>query len=230
MMGSILERLQIGLAERYAIEGELGRGGMATVFRARDLRHERAVAIKVLKPELAAMVGPERFLREIRVAAQINHPNILALHDSGEVNGLLYYVMPVVEGESLADRLRRENQLPIESAVNITRQVAEALDHAHRRGVVHRDVKPENIMLAGEHAYLTDFGVARLTDGQNEERLTETMLAAEVVAVAAPAGSGLPADRSQVAVVMMQALRVGVHPVDFPVAAHPAVAEAAPPD
>jgi len=185
-MSSVVDRLRGALAERYAVERELGRGGMATVFLARDIRHDRPVAIKVLKPELAAMVGPERFLREIRVAASLNHPHILTLHDSGAADGLLYYVMPVVEGESLSDRMRREGQLPIEASVGIARQIAEALDHAHRQGIIHRDVKPENILMAGDHAFLTDFGVARLAAGSGEARLTETGLAVGTPAYMSP--------------------------------------------
>ena len=154
--------LQEALRTRYTLERELGRGGMATVYLARDLRHGRAVAIKVLLPDLAAELGAERFLREIAVTAALQHPHILPLHDSGEVGGLLYYVMPYVAGESLRARLARERQLPVDEAVRLATQVADALDHAHRHGVVHRDVKPENVLLGeGGHAFVADFGIAR---------------------------------------------------------------------
>ncbi len=143
------------------MEREVGRGGMAVVFLARDLRHERDVALKVLRPELAATLGPDRFLQEIRLAAALAHPNILPLHDSGEADGCLYYVMPFVTGESLRDRLEHEGQLPLVDALTIAREVADALDHAHQAGVVHRDIKPENILLQAGHAVVSDFGIAR---------------------------------------------------------------------
>src|SRR5204863_4151447 len=133
------------LAQHYTIEREAGVGGMATVYLARDLKHDRHVALKVLKPELAALLGVERFLSEIRVTAHLQHPHILPLFDSGQAGGLIYYVMPYVEGESLRQRLEREQQLPIDVAVGLTADVAEALDYAHRHGVVHRDIKPENV-------------------------------------------------------------------------------------
>src|SRR5437870_10178954 len=147
-LADLLARVQAALAGRYTIERELGRGGMATVYLAQDRKHHRQVAIKVLKPELAAALGPERFLREIDTAARLTHPHILPLHDSGEAAGLLYYVMPYVEGETLRDRLEREGQLPLEEAVRITREVASALSYAHSHDVVHRDIKPENILLS----------------------------------------------------------------------------------
>jgi len=159
-----LGRLQVALTGRYAIERELGRGGMATVYLAQDLKHHRRVAIKVLKPELAGALGPDRFLREIQIAAGLTHPHILPLHDSGVAADLLYYVMPYVEGESLRDRLDRERQLPVASARAIAREVADALDHAHAHGVVHRDIKPDNVLLSGSHAFVTDFGVAKAID------------------------------------------------------------------
>ncbi len=134
---------------------------MATVYLARDERHRRAVALKVLHPDLAHTLGPERFLREIEVAANLTHPHILPLHDSGEVDGLLYYVMPYIEGESLRGRLQREAQLPVDDAVRIAREVADALAYAHGQGVIHRDIKPENILLYGGHALVADFGIAR---------------------------------------------------------------------
>ena len=155
-----LEQLGAALAGRYTVERELGRGGMATVYLADDLRHHRKVAIKVLRPELGSVLGPERFSREIRMAAGLTHPHILPLHDSGEAGGLLFYVMPYVRGESLRQRLSREKQLPTDEAVAIVRQVAAALDHAHARGLVHRDIKPENILLHEGEAMVTDFGIA----------------------------------------------------------------------
>jgi serine/threonine-protein kinase len=155
------ERLAEALAGRYGILRELGAGGMATVYLADDLRHRRKVAIKVLRPELAASLGPERFLREIEVAAQLTHPHILPLHDSGAVDGFLFYVMPYIDGESLRTRLDRAGELPIPEAVRILREVADALSHAHSLGVVHRDIKPDNVMLSGRHALVMDFGVAK---------------------------------------------------------------------
>ena len=172
----LFARLRAALAQRYAIERALGRGGMATVYLAQDLKHHRKVAIKVLKPEVAAALGPERFLREIEIAAGLSHPHILALHDSGEADGFLYYVMPYVEGESLRDRLSREKQLPLEDAVRITGEVASALDHAHRRNVLHRDVKPENILLLEGHALVADFGIARAILTAGGDTLTATGL------------------------------------------------------
>jgi serine/threonine-protein kinase len=172
-----LERLKAALAERYRVQRELGRGGMATVYLAHDLKHDRSVALKVLKPELAAVLGPERFLREIRLTARLDHPHILSLLDSGEAEGLLYYVMPYVQGESLRDRLKRERQLPLEDALQITREVADALSYAHSHGIVHRDIKPENILLAGEHARVADFGIARAVTAAGGETLTETGVA-----------------------------------------------------
>jgi serine/threonine-protein kinase len=149
------------LNDRYEIEREIGRGGMATVYLARDVRHDRQVAIKVFRPELTGLVGSERFLREIKIAAHLGHPNILPLHDSGDEHGVLYYVMPFVAGETLRERLRREGQLPVGDAVQIATEVAEALAYAHAAGIVHRDVKPENILLGSGHAYVADFGIAR---------------------------------------------------------------------
>src|SRR2546429_91980 len=144
-----LARVQAALAGRYTIERELGRGGMATVYLAQDRKHHRPVAIKVLKPELAAALGPERFLREIDTAARLTPPHILPLHDSGEAAGLLYYVMPYVEGETLRDRLEREGQLPLEEAVRVTREVASGLSYAHSHDVVHRDLHPATLLLSG---------------------------------------------------------------------------------
>src|SRR5437773_4043891 len=172
-----LARVQAALAGRYTIERELGRGGMATVYLAQDRKHHRPVAIKVLKPELAAALGPERFLREIDTAARLTHPHILPLHDSGEAAGLLYYVMPYVEGETLRDRLEREGQLPLEEAVRITREAASALSYAHSHDVVHRDIKPENILLSGGEAVVADFGIARAITAAARGKLTETGIA-----------------------------------------------------
>src|SRR5919109_5656336 len=170
----LLARLQAALADRYTIECELGRGGMATVYLAQDRKHHRPVAIKVLKPELAAALGPQRFLREIEIAAGLTHPHILPLHDSGEADGFLYYVMPYIEGESLRDRLNREKQLPLDDATRIAREVASALAYAHSRGVVHRDIKPENILLVAGQAVVSDFGIARGISAAGGERLTAT--------------------------------------------------------
>ncbi|MDP9179374.1 MAG: serine/threonine protein kinase, partial [Gemmatimonadota bacterium] len=146
-MSAVMERLAAALADRYRIERELGQGGMATVYLADDIRHGRRVAIKIVHPELAAVIGAERFLAEIHVTAALQHPHILPLFDSGQAEGQLFYVMPFVEGESLRGRLNRERQLPIDDAVRLTREVASALDYAHRHGVIHRDIKPENILI-----------------------------------------------------------------------------------
>src|SRR3989442_1099540 len=170
------ERLNAALAGRYAIERELGSGGMATVYVADDLKYHRTVAVKVLRPELASVLGPDRFLREVEIAAKLNHPHILALYDSGEADGLLFYVMPYVKGESLRHKLERERELPIEEALRITGQVASALGHAHDQGVIHRDVKPENILLYEGEAMVADFGIALAVSAAAGERLTETGL------------------------------------------------------
>ena len=159
-MSEVLTRLGAALADRYRIERELGAGGMATVYLAQDLKHDRQVAIKVLRPELSAVIGAERFLREIKTIANLQHPHILGLIDSGEVNGTAYYVMPFVDGESLRDRLRREKQLPIADALRLATEVAGALDYAHRHGIIHRDIKPENILLHDGRALVADFGIA----------------------------------------------------------------------
>jgi Serine/threonine protein kinase len=173
----LLERLQTALAGRYRIERELGRGGMATVYLAEDLKHGRRVALKVLRPELSPALGAERFQREIETASRLQHPHILTLHDSGEAAGLLYYAMPYVEGESLRSRLTREVQLDAATAVGIASDVADALACAHAAGVLHRDIKPENILLTGGHAVVADFGIARALDAVGADRLTETGLA-----------------------------------------------------
>lgn len=171
-----LHLLREALAERYHLERELGRGGMATVHLAHDLRHDRDVAIKVLHADLGAALGGERFLAEIRTTARLQHPHILPLLDSGEAGGLLYYVMPVVTGETLRARLERERQLPVEDAIRISREVADALHHAHLRGVVHRDIKPENILLQDGHAMVADFGIALAVQQAGGERMTQTGL------------------------------------------------------
>ena len=173
----LLEHLQSALGERYRIERELGRGGMATVYLAEDLKHGRRVALKVLRPELSPALGAERFQREIETASRLQHPHILTLHDSGEAAGLLYYAMPYVEGESLRARLTREVQLDAATAVGIASDVADALACAHAAGVLHRDIKPENILLTGGHAVVADFGIARALDAVGADRLTETGLA-----------------------------------------------------
>jgi len=173
-MSDPFEGLTAALADRYVIEREIGSGGMATVYLARDLRHQRQVAIKVLRPELTAALGAERFLREVTTTANLHHPHILALYDSGEAQGFLYYVMPYVEGESLRDRLRREKQLRLEDALQVAREVADALGYAHDRGIVHRDIKPENILLEAGHALVADFGIARAVSAAGTEELTAT--------------------------------------------------------
>src|SRR5437879_13455213 len=154
------DRLRTGLAGRYTIERELGAGGMATVYRAHDVKHRRMVAITVLRPELASLLGPDRCLREVEVAAQLNHPHILALYDSGEAEGFLFYVMPYIKGESLRQKLEREKQLSIEEALGVTRQVASALSYADAHDVIHRDVKPEDVLLHEGEAMIADFGTA----------------------------------------------------------------------
>jgi serine/threonine-protein kinase len=179
--------LAAALVGRYAIERELGQGGMATVYLARDLRHERLVALKVLRPELAASLGPERFLREIKLAAQLQHPHILPLHDSGEAVGFLYYVMPYVEGESLRARLARQGELPVHDALRILIEVTDALAYAHGRGIVHRDIKPDNVLLSGRHALVTDFGVAKaVSEATGRQQLTTAGVALGTPAYMAP--------------------------------------------
>ncbi len=174
-MSEITERLSTAIADRYKIERHLGQGGMATVYLAHDVKHDRQVALKVLRPELAAVIGAERFLQEIKTTANLQHPHILGLHDSGEADGLVFYVMPYVEGETLRDRMDRERQLPVGEAVRIAREVADALEYAHGRGVIHRDIKPENILLHGGHAQVVDFGIAlAVSRSEGGTRLTET--------------------------------------------------------
>ncbi len=175
-MADEVNRLTEALKGRYDIERELGSGGMATVYLARDVRHDRDVAVKVLHPDLGAALGSERFLTEIRTTAKLQHPHILPLLDSGEANGLLYYVMPFVPGESLRDRLNSEQQLPIPAAISIAREVADALGAAHEAGIVHRDIKPENILLRGNHAVVADFGIALAVQQAGGQRMTQTGL------------------------------------------------------
>jgi TolB-like protein len=178
--------LEAGLASRYTIERELGRGGMATVYLAQDLRHDRPVALKVLHPDLAHALGPERFQREIRLAARLQHPHILTVHDSGEAAGRLWFTMPFIEGESLRERLDREKQLPVDDALSIARQAADALEYAHRHGVIHRDIKPENILLQGAHALVADFGIARSLSGPADDHLTSTGISIGTAAYMSP--------------------------------------------
>jgi len=182
----ILEELRAALREQYAVDSEVGRGGMATVFLAEDLKHGRRVAIKVLSPELSSSIDSDRFKREIQIAARLSHPHILPVFDSGEANGLLYYVMPFVEGESLRGRLKRETQLPIEDAISITCEVADALSYAHSFGVVHRDIKPENILINGGHAVVADFGIARVIQDAGGEKLTQTGMSIGTAAYMSP--------------------------------------------
>ena len=172
--------LTAALADRYRIDRELGAGGMATVYLARDLRHDREVALKVLRTELAESLGRQRFLREIRLAAGLNHPHILPLYDSGEAHGFLYFVMPVMQGQTLRDRLRKEGQLSVESAVRIATEVADALDYAHRHDVVHRDIKPENILLHEGHALVADFGIGKAIVAAANESATFTQVGVTV--------------------------------------------------
>ena len=180
-------RLQEALADRYRIERELGQGGMATVYLAEDLKHHRKVAVKVLRPELAATLGPDRFFREIEVAARLQHPHILGVLDSGEAGGFFYYVMPFVVGETLRDRLARGGELPVPEAVRLLGEIAEALSAAHRGGVVHRDIKPENVLLSGRHAMVMDFGVAKaVTEASGDHQLTSAGVALGTPAYMAP--------------------------------------------
>ncbi len=185
-MGDLTDGLRDALGERYTIERELGRGGMATVYLAHDLRHDRPVALKLLHPELAQALGPERFQREIRFAARLQHPHVLTVLDSGEAAGRLWFTMPFIEGESLRARLNRERQLPIEDALRIAREAADALDYAHQQGIIHRDIKPENILLSRRHALVADFGIARALDASGAHGLTETGMAVGTPAYMSP--------------------------------------------
>ncbi len=175
-MSNQTDRLNAALDGRYRIDRELGAGGMSTVYLAHDIKHDRDVAIKVLHPDLGAALGGERFLSEIRTTARLQHPHILPLLDSGDANGLLYYVMPLVTGETLRARLEREKQLPIPDAVRIAREVASALDYAHRQSVIHRDIKPENILLHDGSALVADFGIALAVQSAGGQRMTQTGL------------------------------------------------------
>jgi serine/threonine protein kinase/Flp pilus assembly protein TadD len=183
----IPQHLQTALSDRYSLEDELGRGGMATVYRAQDLKHDRVVALKVLHPELAAALGPDRFLREIKLAARLNHPHILPLFDSGAASGWLYYVMPYVEGESLRQRLEREKRLPLAEALRLVRAIGSALDYAHRQQIVHRDIKPENVMLHEGEAMVMDFGIAKAVSAAGGDTLlTQTGLMVGTPAYVSP--------------------------------------------
>src|SRR5690242_12598470 len=173
-MPELLSRLQSALSDRYRLDREIGAGGMATVYLAEDVRHDRRVALKVLRPELAAVIGAERFLAEIKLTANLQHPHILPLFDSGEAESYLFYVMPFVEGETLRDRISREKQLPVADALRIATEVLAALDYAHRHGVVHRDIKPENILLHDGSALVADFGIALAASKASGARMTET--------------------------------------------------------
>jgi eukaryotic-like serine/threonine-protein kinase len=175
-MNDLVERLRAALADRYDIERELGAGGMATVYLAEDLKHKRKVAVKVLRPDLAAVLGAERFVQEITTTASLQHPHILPLFDSGTAGGFLYYVMPYIEGETLRGKLDRETQLGIDEAVGITVSLADALDYAHRHGVIHRDIKPENILLHDGRPVVADFGIALAVSAAAGGRMTETGL------------------------------------------------------
>ncbi len=175
-MTEVTSRLSTALADRYKIERHLGEGGMATVYLAEDLKHKRKVAVKVLRPELAAVLGAERFVQEITTTANLQHPHILPLFDSGEADSFLYYVMPFIDGETLRDKLNRENRLPISEALDITKTVASALAYAHGQDVIHRDIKPENILLHDGQPILADFGIALAVTTAGGTRLTETGL------------------------------------------------------
>ena len=173
-MNQAIDRVRAALASSYVVDRELGKGGMATVYLAQDVKHDRIVALKVLHPDLSSSMGPDRFLREIKLAARLNHPHILPLFDSGAADGILYYVMPYVEGESLRERLDRSLQLPVDEAVHHARSIASALDYAHRQGIIHRDIKPENVMLYENEAMVMDFGIAKAMSAAAGETLTQT--------------------------------------------------------
>jgi serine/threonine-protein kinase len=185
-LDSLLDQLRTGLQVRYEVDAEIDSGGMATVFRARDVKHDRTVAIKVLRPELASTTAAERFDREIKTAARLSHPNILPVFDSGECGGLPYYIMPFVDGESLRDLLDRERQLSLADATRIAAEVADALAYAHAQGVIHRDIKPENILLRAGHAVVADFGIACGAASRGDDRLTAAGVSLGTVAYMSP--------------------------------------------
>ena len=202
-MTDVPGRLTAALADRYQLERELGQGGMATVYLAQDLKHDRKVAVKVLRPELAAVIGAERFLSEIKTTANLQHPHILPLFDRGEADGFLFYVMPFVEGETVRDRMTREKQLPVADAVRITTEVAAALDYAHRHNVIHRDIKPENILLHDGSALVADFGIALAASKAGGSRMTETGMSPRHAALHEPrAGHGRAGDHRALATSM----------------------------
>jgi serine/threonine-protein kinase len=175
-VSDLTERLKVAIADRYVIERELGEGGMALVYLAHDVKHERKVAMKVLRPELAAVIGAERFLQEIKVTANLQHSHILPLYDSGAADSFLYYVMPYVEGETLRAKLEREKQLGVDDAIALTRAIAGALEYAHKQGIIHRDIKPENILMRDSDPLIADFGIALALSHAGGSRLTETGL------------------------------------------------------
>ncbi|MFY7950048.1 MAG: serine/threonine-protein kinase [Gemmatimonas sp.] len=185
-MTPVVERLAAVLADRYRLERELGQGGMATVYLAHDRKHDRPVAIKVLRDDVAQSVGRERFLREIQLAAKLSHPHILPLYDSGDADGTLFYVMPVVQGQSLREQLETKRQLPIADAVRIASEVAGALDHAHRLGIIHRDIKPENIMLQDGHVLVADFGIGKAISDAPGDTLTQVGMSVGTPAYMSP--------------------------------------------
>ena len=183
----MLDLLREPLADKYEIESLLGSGGMGAVYLARDIKHDRPVAIKVLHPEFAQSLGSERFLREVAVTAKLSHPHVLPLYDSGDADGFLYYVMPLIEGEDLGERIAREKQLPIKDTVHIAKEVAEAIGYAHSMGLVHRDIKPGNIMLSGGHAIVVDFGIARAVDAAADgDKITQTGMSVGTPSYMAP--------------------------------------------
>ena len=192
-MDDVAGALNAALEGRYRIERAIGEGGMATVYLARDLRHERNVALKVLDPDLGASLGSARFLTEIRTTAQLHHPHILPLYDSGDANGLLYYVMPFIDGESLRDLLDRDDRLPIDEALRLFAEIADAVGYAHEHGIIHRDIKPENVLLSGKHAFVADFGIARAVSVSGSERLTRAGMTLGTPAYMSPEqGAGSP--------------------------------------
>src|ERR1041385_7564787 len=189
-MPELKERLETALAGRYTVEREVGRGGMATVYLAQDRKHRRQVAVKILHPHIAAHLGTDRFLREIDIAARLSHPHILTLIDSGEADGLLYYIMPFVQGESLRDRMNRIGRLPLDEALQTARHVAQALGYAHQHGIVHRDIKPENVMLHEGEAMVTDFGIAKAVSAAGADTLTQTGTSVGTPAYMSPEQAG----------------------------------------